>query len=48
MSIETWAQLASGKRSLTDAVGADAVRVDGDLAALKRVLACFDHLTLAK
>lgn len=48
MSIETWAQLVSGKRSLTDAVGADAVRVDGDLAALKRVLACFDHLTLAK
>jgi alkyl sulfatase BDS1-like metallo-beta-lactamase superfamily hydrolase len=48
MSIEAWADLASDKRSLNRAVGAEAVRIDDDLTALQHALACFDHPTLAQ
>lgn len=39
----TWAALAAGTRTLRDAVDRGAVDVDGDVAAVEGLLACFDH-----
>jgi len=48
MSLETWAQMASGKLTLSDAANSGAVTVRGAIDALRKVLACFDHPTLSK